>query len=157
MAWVGANGDKLTLSDGVQTWRLQEKFYSLGTVRGRLGIAAGPVLLYGTAGLAWGLAQTSNLVDCAGCAFSPWSEGKGKASHVGFVGGGGAEWLVTQYVVLRAEYLFADLGAASHPIVGTTKDPALRPNTPQFTYDWDAADPKLQFQMWRVGVGLKFN
>jgi len=35
-----------------------------------------------------------------------------------------------------------------------TADP---PHAPSPTYDWDSAKLDFSFQMWRVGVGLKFN
>ena len=156
MAAVDARGTS-TVSDGVTTWAMKDKLYSLGTLRARLGVGAGPVLLYATGGFAWGLAQTENAVYCVGCAASPWSHGIGSSSHLGAIGGGGLEWLATEHLVFRAEYLAADLGSGQHSIKGTTADPALRPGTPQYTYNWDAADPTLNSQMWRVGFAAKFN
>ena len=49
---------------GCTTWHVTTDWHSLGTLRGRAGIAAGPVLFYGTAGLAWAIVKTDNKVDC---------------------------------------------------------------------------------------------
>jgi outer membrane immunogenic protein len=123
MAWVGAEAASRTVvsTDTLTTWRLDTKLYSLGTLRGRAGIATGPVLWYGTAGLAWGLVETDNAVSCVGCAFDPWSQGTSRSvSHLGFIGGGGAELMIGEHFVLRDEYLFADLGAVKHTFTGTS-------------------------------------
>jgi outer membrane immunogenic protein len=161
MAWAGASASATVVStDTLTTWNLETKLYSLGTLRGRLGVPAGPVLLYGTAGLGWALGETDNRVTCTGCAFTPWSEGTSKSiSHVGFVGGGGAEVLLGQYFVLRAEYLFASLGNGKHTFNGTSAaGTVVAPNSAtKFVYDWDGSDQSMSFGMWRIGASLKFN
>jgi hypothetical protein len=64
------------------------------------------VLWYATGGIAWGLTETDNLVSCVGCAANPWSQGTSKTvSQVGLIGGGGVEWLISQFIVVRGEYL----------------------------------------------------
>jgi outer membrane immunogenic protein len=161
MAWVGvAASNTVTSTDMQTTWHLGTKLYSLGTLRGRAGIATGPVLWYGTAGLAWGLIETDNLVSCVGCAQDPWSQGTSRnVSHLGLIGGGGVEWLIGQYVVLRGEYLFASLDSAKHTFTGTSySGTVVAPSNPAlFVYDWDGIHQDLNFQMWRAGVSIKFN
>jgi outer membrane immunogenic protein len=43
MAWAGANGSvSATTIDTLTTWNIESKLYSLGTLRGRVGVTAGP-------------------------------------------------------------------------------------------------------------------
>jgi outer membrane immunogenic protein len=159
MAWVGATASNaVTSTDTLTTWHLDTKLYSLATLRGRAGIATGPVLWYATGGFAWGITETDNRVSCVGCAADPWSQGTSRSvSQVGFIGGGGVELLIGQYVVLRGEYLFADLGSGSHTFNGTSYAGTVPAAPPLFVYNWDSIHQNLNFQMWRAGVSLKFN
>jgi outer membrane immunogenic protein len=160
MAWASGTATARAVSvDTLTTWNLDTKLYSLGTLRARLGVATGPVLWYGTAGLAWGETQTNVRVSCFGCAQDPWAAGTSKTvSHIGGIIGGGVEYLATEYVVLRAEYLYVSLGDGQHTFnghswAGTVADTA-KPG--QFFYNWDGAKQDLGFSMWRIGASLKF-
>ena len=83
----------------------------LGTVRGRAGFLATPsLLLYGTAGLAYGEVNVGlDLYQRFGAA-----QGSGYSSHnstsVGWTAGGGAEWMFLPNWTVKAEYLYYDLG-----------------------------------------------
>lgn len=83
----------------------------LGTVRGRVGILAIPsLLLYGTAGLAYGGVNVGiDLYQRFGAA-----QGSGYSSHnstsAGWTAGGGAEWMFLPNWTAKAEYLYYDLG-----------------------------------------------
>ncbi len=83
----------------------------LGTVRGRAGALLTPaLLLYGTAGLAYGGVNLGiNLYQRFGAA-----QGSGYASHnstpTGWTAGGGAEWMFLPNWTAKAEYLYYDLG-----------------------------------------------
>jgi outer membrane immunogenic protein len=79
----------------------------LSTVRARVGYVSGPVLWYGTGGLAMALAEFSNLL-IGGGATSPASVEKIK---VGYAVGGGAEWKVAPRWSVKIEYLHVDLGS----------------------------------------------
>jgi len=80
-----------------------------GTVRGRLGWAPGPWLLYGTAGLAYGTVDVnSSLTGTAGTLSSQTSD-----SRIGWVAGGGIEYLVRPNVIVSAAYQYVDLGTVS--------------------------------------------
>ncbi len=71
-----------------------------GSIRGRLGYAAGRTLFYGTGGLALAHSKVSatdgNLSD--------------SATLTGWTAGGGIEQAVTQKISLKAEYLYSSFG-----------------------------------------------
>jgi len=75
-----------------------------GTLRGRAGLAMGPLLLYGTGGLAFvNLDKVSlNLEDN----FAEDSE-----LRAGWVAGGGVEFAFSQSVSAKVEYLHMDFGS----------------------------------------------
>lgn len=80
-----------------------------GTVRGRLGWSAGPVLCYGTGGLAYGDADLNSTLS------TPFSTLNAQTSSLrtGWVAGGGAEYHWSPNVILRLEYQHVDLGSLS--------------------------------------------
>ncbi len=90
----------------------------LGTARGRIGYLATPTLLvYGTAGLAYGQAKL-NASSAASYFLSgvlATADGFGAASvsdtRVGWTAGGGLEWLFLPHWSAKIEYLFYDLGS----------------------------------------------
>jgi outer membrane immunogenic protein len=73
------------------------------TVRGRIGIASGPWLLYGTAGLA--IADVNNSVNLVGVPSFHDSD-----TLTGYAVGGGLVWAFAQQWSLKAEYLYLGLG-----------------------------------------------
>ena len=75
----------------------------LGTVRGRLGYAFDRVLVYGTGGFAY--ANTTTSLNVPANNISTTSS----QFHTGYVFGAGVEVAVTNNVLLRAEYLRAEL------------------------------------------------
>jgi outer membrane immunogenic protein len=117
-----------------------------GTGRVRAGVLASPnVLLYGTGGFAYGhvgesIALVGNPVT-TGEFF-----GSGSANRVGWSAGAGAEWMVTNNISIKAEYLFVDLGQTSV----TTTDP-IGFSANFFNYDF-----KNEFSMVRAGINWHF-
>lgn len=89
----------------------------LGTLRGRAGLAHGRMLGYATAGLAIGgvTTTTGEQGDDVGGApdYSAWSTSSG--ARLGFVAGGGIEVALTDRLILRGEYLYANLGTKDLP------------------------------------------
>jgi outer membrane immunogenic protein len=83
-----------------------------GTLRPRAGAAFGRVLVYGTAGLAYGHVNYSANADFRpqGTIQYPASFGKTKK---GWAAGGGAEIAVAKHVSVKAEYLYYNLGNES--------------------------------------------
>ena len=92
----------------------------LGTVRGRVGYVAGPVLIYGTGGLAYGEAVFSQSLN-----FIPPSSNVGSTNaKVGWTAGGGLEYALGSNWSVKGEYLYVDLGKSSFfadnvPVSGT--------------------------------------
>jgi outer membrane immunogenic protein len=79
-----------------------------GTVRGRLGWATGPVMIYGTGGLAYGrTGLNSTLVDpFFGIALNTQSS----SVKTGWVLGAGLDYLVRPNLILNFSYQYIDLG-----------------------------------------------
>jgi outer membrane immunogenic protein len=73
------------------------------TVRGRLGVASGPWLLYATGGLA--VADVDNRVNLVGSPSFHDSD-----TLTGYAVGGGLEWKFAQNWSAKAEYLYLGLG-----------------------------------------------
>jgi outer membrane immunogenic protein len=73
----------------------------LGTDRARVGYAWDRLLVYGTAGVAYGNVEGHILAP----AFP-----SGNNTRAGLIYGGGVEWAIAPYWSLKAEYLRADLG-----------------------------------------------
>ena len=75
-----------------------------GTVRGRIGYAFGPSLLYATGGFAYG--RVENVANSAG---GPTFFSKTRTA-AGYVAGGGYEYRLNPAWSLKAEYQFINLG-----------------------------------------------
>lgn len=74
------------------------------TVRGRLGFASGPFLLYGTAGLA--VADFDTNVHF----FGSDAHYRDSNTDVGYAAGGGIEWAFAPNWSMKAEYLYLGFG-----------------------------------------------
>ncbi len=126
----------------------------LGTVRGRLGVAAfDRTLLYVTGGLAYGdYGSTTRLVRFNNVAggvpasfdFSNNNSALGD-TRIGYAIGAGVEYAFTQRISGKVEYLYTDLGSRTYNLTGVT-------NTP--TYIQAKTDGTAQ--MARVGINYKF-
>jgi outer membrane immunogenic protein len=82
----------------------------LGTLRGRLGFAYGPLLFYGTGGLAVAqLKYSDNFLGLHG--IGPINSSVDYSPRAGWTAGGGAEWAFAPHWSAKAEYLFVDLGS----------------------------------------------
>ena len=92
--------------DTFAPWQFSNPWF--GTVRGRAGVAIGNVLVFGTAGLAYG-SLTAN------------TAGNLSESHtsLGWVAGGGAEVGFTPHWSAKAEWLYLDLADRSFSVTGT--------------------------------------
>ena len=101
-------GDSYSLTNAVSTdW--------LATIRGRLGVAVRPeLLLYATGGVAFSdfefsSAYSDNAIDST----FPGGTGTGRESgvRIGWVLGGGGEWLLDGPWSVKTEYLYTDFGS----------------------------------------------
>lgn len=87
---------------------------SFGTVRGRIGYAAGRLLPYVTGGLAWANAEMDyqQTVTVGGVVIPEASGGASdKQTFSGWTVGGGLEYAITDQITAKAEYLYADFGS----------------------------------------------
>lgn len=80
-----------------------------GTLRGRLGFATGPALIYATGGLAYGKVELASSFGVAGLSVTSQSS----SVKTGWVAGGGIEYLVQPNVTLNLGYQYVDLGTVS--------------------------------------------
>jgi outer membrane immunogenic protein len=80
-----------------------------GTFRGRLGWTAGPLLFYGTGGVAYGNVELNSTVTAGGTPLTAqaWS------ARAGWVAGGGIEFKVRPDVIFSVGYQYVDLGHVS--------------------------------------------
>jgi outer membrane immunogenic protein len=100
------------------------------TMRGRVGFANGPFLIYGTGGVAF--ADISNRLDTGLEVF------KDSGTQTGYAVGGGLEWAFARNWSAKAEYLYLGFG------------------DDKITSDSDAIRVNNDIQTVRVGLNYKF-
>jgi outer membrane immunogenic protein len=133
----------------------------LGTVRGRIGIAAAPnFLIYGTGGLAYGGVNSSTGINQA---FSgelaeelatnrSTASGSFSQTRVGWTVGAGGEWMFTSNWSAKLEYLHYDLGSANY---GTPVSNVAQTLGPIFTLG-QSSSTNFRGDIVRVGLNYKF-
>jgi outer membrane immunogenic protein len=108
-AFVFGGETDINLSDANDTfapWQFSNPWF--GTLRGRVGYAVGNVLLFGTAGLAYGELRAQNP------AASEYHD------SVGFAAGAGVEVGLTPHWSAKAEWLYLDLTNQNFAVTGTS-------------------------------------
>jgi len=135
----GIEGD---LDDDFYRYNVETKIDALGTVRGRLGYAAGRFLPYLTGGFAWAHADYRFAFDSS----SPNLNGSFSQSDVftGWTLGAGLEYAMTDRISAKLEYLYADLGSKDYSI-----DLGANAPTGQFRSD-------LTLQTAKIGLNYRF-
>jgi opacity protein-like surface antigen len=162
---VGAHGEAASYSASTAFVTANQLDY-LGTLRGRLGFLATPsLLLYGTAGAAYGGPATKTQI------FQPDAGvlgGYGKSqtdrTRLGWAAGAGVEWMFDPKWSLKAEYLHYDLGSiGGHTLYGAAGgmelpvgDPLADPIIP---YAYLAGRPRtpVNGHILRAGVNYHFD
>jgi outer membrane immunogenic protein len=117
-----------------------------GTTRGVLGWANGPVMFYGTGGVAYGhVALNSSISNSLLSLVSETS-----ATKVGWVGGGGIQYMVNPNLFLNLAYQHVDLGSVSlaSSITGTG------PGTPILR---QSASANAKFDVVSLGLNWRFS
>jgi outer membrane immunogenic protein len=125
----------------------------LFTARPRIGIASGPVMVYGTGGVAMtNFDYSENFIDT----FATAHESASTSSKLtGWTGGGGVEFKVGGggHWSIKAEYLFADFGSGvkttSTNLTAFTPPSAFPSNI--FTHQAD-----LTQNLFRTGINFRF-
>jgi outer membrane immunogenic protein len=132
----------------------------LGTVRGRLGVAFGQTLIYGTGGYAYGDVQRRATYYGPNAPTTPYFTGESNGMRSGFAYGGGVEIAVptgsfldrfnvfhASGVTIKAEYLHYDLGADTVNVPGVNGGANIGGYTSRVRTDGDLV---------RAGVNYKF-
>jgi opacity protein-like surface antigen len=111
-----------------------------GTLRGRFGWSSGPVLFYGTAGLAYGNVDVSSSISTPALGLQI-SEPK-----IGWVAGGGIEYMWRPNVILSLAYQYVDLGTVG-----------FAATMPSFAGPTSInGNAHAQFQVATIGVSWRF-
>lgn len=84
-----------------------------GTVRGRIGLAFGTALIYGTGGFAWGHNDATLDLYLGDFRTRLYDDNM----HFGWTAGGGVEWAFTPKWSAKVEYLYLDLGKEDYKFV----------------------------------------
>jgi len=113
-----------------------------GTLRGQLGVASGPWLLYGTAGLAYGHTSLSTLYRTAGLSLT------GQISDVktGWTAGAGFKYMMLPNLSVGFQYLYVDLGS-----IGLAGSTSASPVAIAFN-----SNANNRFQTATVGISWHF-
>jgi len=113
---------------GAFNFQVTQQLPWFATVRGRIGYAAGPALVYATGGVAFTDAKTS-IVDTAP-SFGGSSNVTGTFSDLrtGWTVGGGLEAALGGHWTAKAEYLYMDFGTVTHALADSFLGPTS-PNT----------------------------
>jgi iron complex outermembrane receptor protein len=98
-----------------QTTTFSRELDWVGTFRGRLGVTpASPLLLYATAGLAYGETRLGSNYICSLCTPAPVAPASTANTAFGWIAGAGVEWAVAPQWSVKAEYLYVDLGTINN-------------------------------------------
>jgi len=118
----------------------------MATVRGRLGVASGRVLFYGTGGVAFADSASADTLTFPTFVPVPTFTGAGTRSSVqtGWTAGGGVEWAFSDHWTAKAEYLYARF-----PTSTTGMNPINTILTQSYT-------DRLAVNLARLGVNYKF-
>lgn len=136
--------------------RLNDRTTYLGTVRGRLGIAQGPLLFYGTGGFAYSHVRDDGLFDSSQLTHLDY-EGHSSTDLNGWVAGGGVEYILpgnwrNHRATVRAEVLHYDLGDSSVFENHFMSTPTLKSVVPgSYTSTFHHGG-----EVVRIGLNLKF-
>jgi outer membrane immunogenic protein len=118
--WSDINGSTTNITScGGDTCTFQTQNDWLGTVRGRIGYAFDRVLLYATAGGAYGDIK-ANLTDTTAAVSAGTTN-----TEFGWTAGAGIEYGITENLTARVEYLFVDLSSGSFSCSAATCGIAL--------------------------------
>lgn len=119
---------------------------SLGTIRGRVGVAVDRALFYATGGFAYGNTNLKGSIRSTRPipAFAAY-EGRTEDGQLGYAVGVGAEYAVTQNLTARAEYLYHDLGTETVSV----RQPARPGNAAEYRFENDG-------HALRLGLNYKF-
>lgn len=107
-------GSEATARFGGNSVTTERRVDQLGSTRARLGLASDKLMVYGTAGVAYGRVETETRVDDPS---NIVGDGVTRDSDtlVGSTYGGGVDYMIHDKVSLGAEYTYTNLGNADSP------------------------------------------
>jgi len=109
-AHLGGSGSQSVNPFGVTvSSRTRNELFTLGTVRGRLGVAFGDLLIFGTSGYGYGRGGQSGSI-APNPTDNPTYVGSNGGMRSGWVLGGGLEYALGPRISLKLDYLHYDLG-----------------------------------------------
>jgi len=114
-----------------------------GTLRGQIGFANGPLMVYATGGLAYGQVSLNSLFSTSGLTLNSGTS----ETKVGWVGGVGVNYLLQPNLVFNLQYQYVDLGSLNL----TASSPS-----PAFVVISQRANQNAQFQAVMAGLSFKF-
>jgi outer membrane immunogenic protein len=126
----------------------------LASARAKLGFTGwlNNTMIYGTGGVAWAnieyAAQESNVPPTFATVFT--SVDSHSQTKTGWVVGGGAEWMATPNILLRAEYLYYNLNSGNNTSAFLFPNPGAFPAA--FNYSWS----NYNVQVVRIAGSYKF-
>jgi outer membrane immunogenic protein len=114
---IGSIRDTVSLFSIPNTFSLDatSNIEFFGTLRGRVGYAQGPWLLYATGGLAWARNEVTTSFNIPGT--FEFVLLQDHQTHFGWTAGGGVEWALSPNWSTKVEYLYADLGSRDYDFV----------------------------------------
>jgi outer membrane immunogenic protein len=137
---ISAANIRGSFSDSDANFSVQSTINWYGTARLKVGVPVGNSLVYGTGGFAFG-GVTTTLNDVYG---SDTITSQVKTTNTGWTIGGGVATAVNSKWVLKAEYLYLDLGSKNHSISQDGGWPLITTNS------------KTTASVVRFGVDYKF-
>ena len=147
-------GEKtFTSIGGLYDWKIGTQLDAFGTARLRLGITNGPLLFYGTGGVAFGR-TTSDLEVTSRDGFDPaqvTAIGSATQYHVGWAAGAGIEWAFAPGWSTKLEWVYVDLGTANYRLKGTAY-----PGTLNLPHTTDSFESDLNFHTVKMGINYRF-
>lgn len=124
-----------------------------GTLRGRVGVTAGPTLLYATGGLAYG-GVTTKVTNV----FTPITSGNvlgsSSSARAGWAAGAGVEWALASNWTIRGEYLHVDLGRSDVAVFDATVGPSEFA-TYHFNHVFDSVRIAVSYRFGAASVAVK--
>lgn len=139
----------LLLPNGTDGSFKQDSSY-LGTLRGRLGFTpVDRLLVYGTAGLAYGNAGVSGGMTAPSLAGAPQWYGSKSQAKAGWTAGAGVEYALTNNITTKLEYLYYDLGKTTTALGAVNAAATATGAVP-------SVRSENKGQLARVGLNYKF-
>lgn len=121
-------------TDGVAAVRTSRaRLGTQGTIRGRIGYAAGPWLVYATGGAAFTQLKWSDTI-VVSPPFATTFAAAASKTLTGWTIGGGGERAVNSYLSVRVQYLYEDFGAQTVPLAATSQTGRLSISAHKLTF-----------------------